>query len=128
VPATPAAAGQPPVCLDPLLPCDDFALTVTVTPGDPTVYFLRVDVRFANAASDFDLYLFDSTGAVVKESANGDGEQEAVQVQAQPGTHTYTVQVVPYDVVTGAGGDQYTSTIQLLPNAVPPEPPLQPTV
>ena len=97
VPATPAASGQPPVCLDPLLPCDDFALTVSVTPGDPAVYFLRVDLQFVNTASDFDLYLFDSTGAVVKESAGSAGEQEGLQIQAQPGTHTFTVQVVPYD-------------------------------
>jgi hypothetical protein len=128
VPATPAAPGQPPVCLDPLLPCDDFALTVTVTPGDPTVYFLRVDLQFLNTSSDFDLYLFDSSGTMLKDSTGTTGEQEAVQVQAQPGTHTFTVQVVPYDVVTGAGGDVYSATVQLLPNAIPPEPPLQPTV
>lgn len=127
-PDTPAGPGTPPVCQDPVLPCDDFALTVSIPPADTNVYFLRVSVSFANVASDFDLYLFDASGADINHSVNGAGVQEVVQVQAPVGTSEFTVQVAPFDVVNGAGGDTYTATVTLLPLQVPPEPPVQPTV
>lgn len=127
-PDTPAGPGTPPVCQDPSLPCDDFALTVSIPPSDPNIYFLRVNLNFANPASDFDLYLLDGSGNDVDHSLGSTGEQETVGVQAPSGTSQFTVRVTPFDVVTGAGGDTYTATVTLLQQQVPPEPPLQPTV
>jgi hypothetical protein len=69
-----------------------------------------------NAASDFDLYLFDSSGAVVKDVRQARGGAGGGAGPGPAGhAHRSPIQVVAYDVVTGAGGDQYTATIQLLP-------------
>jgi hypothetical protein len=132
-PYVPPAPPVSPVCLNPASPCDDFALTVAIPPADNTIYFLKVDVHYANTASDFDLYLIDADGVTVDAiSANGAGVQESFTYQVPSGTTTsYTVRVVPFDVVTGAGGDTYATTVALghaLPPIEPPEPPDQPTV
>ncbi len=127
-PDTPAGPGTPPLCSDPLLPCDDFALTVEIPPADPHVYFVRVQLSFTRPQADLDLYLLDSEGNDVKHSIGGAGAQESVQVLAAPGTSSFTVRVVPFDVTTGAGGDTYSATVTLTELVVPPEPPLQPTV
>lgn len=121
-------AGPPtePTCLNPLLPCDDYALTVTVPQGDPNIYFVRVTITFSPSA-DFDLYLLDSSGNSVSESVTGN-MPEAVRAQASPGTHTYTVRVTPYSVTTGAGGDTYNAIVTLSPLTAPPDPPELPTV
>jgi hypothetical protein len=121
-------AGPPtePTCVNPLLPCDDYALTVSVPPGDPNTYFVNVSITFSPSA-DFDLYLLDSSGNTVAESATGN-MPEAVRVQAQAGTHTYTIRVTPYSVTTGAGGDTYTAAVTLSTLTPPPDPPDQPTV
>ena len=125
-PDTPAGAGNPPLCLDPALPCDDFDLAVTIAPTES--YYLRVDLSFARAAADFDLFLYNAAGDVVDRSAGPAGDQESVQILAPPNTNHFTVRVIPYDVTTGAGGDVYTAAVTLVPVPIPPEPPVPPTV
>ncbi len=132
-PYQPPAPPVSPACVDPASPCDDFALTVSIPPNDNSVYFLQVDLHFANTASDFDLYLIDADGHTVDAiSAKGAGVQESFRIQAPSGATThYTVRVVPYDVTTAAGGDTYSATVSLSPRTAPPDPPEpldQPTV
>src|SRR5262245_51528186 len=55
------APGVTPVCSSPLLPCDDYTLTVTV-PTDPHSYAIVVTVTVTNPGADFDLYLMDADG------------------------------------------------------------------
>ena len=112
--------GTPVVCFGDLKPCDDFALTVSIP---PELYFLRVSLSLANAAADFDLYLYDAAGNVVKSSTGGAGAQESFQIEPPPGTNNFTVRVVPYDVATGSDGDTYSATVTLTATAPPPEPP-----
>ncbi len=132
-PYVPPAPPVSPVCANPASPCDDFALTVAIPPSDSTVYILRVNLHFANTASDFDLYLIDADGTTVDAiSANTAGVQESISYQVPSGaTSHYTVRVVPYSVTTGAGGDTYTCDVALTQAqapAAPPEPADQPTV
>ena len=108
-------------------------MTVAIPPTDTTIYFLKVDLHFANLASDFDLYLIDADGTTV-DAIIGQrrGRPGVVQIQVPSGATTnYAVRVVPFDVVTGAGGDTYSTNIILSPASAPtdpPEPPDQPTV
>jgi hypothetical protein len=132
-PYVPPAPPVSPVCANPYSPCDDFALTVAIPPSDSTTYLLTVQLHFANAASDFDLYLIDADGTTVDAiSANGAGVQESFTYQVpSSATTSYTVRVVPFSVATGAGGDTYSATVTLghaVPPSAPPEPPDQPTV
>lgn len=130
VPYVPPAPPVSPVCASPAAPCDDFALTVAIPPSDSTIYVLKVDLHFANLASDFDLYLIDPDGITVDAiSADTAGVQESFSYQVPSGTTiNYKVRVVPFDVVTGAGGDTYSTAVTLT-HALPPiEPPDQPTV
>jgi len=121
-------AGPPtePTCVNPLLPCDDFSLTVTIPPSDTNTYFVNVVITFETSA-DFDLYILDSSGNTLNESVTGD-MPEAVRVHAQTGTHVYTVRVTPYSVATGAGGDTYAANVTLSQLVAPPDPPVLPTV
>src|SRR5689334_17549836 len=48
-----------------VLPCDDFALTVTVPAGYETGHNLTVNVQWPTTAADFDLYVLDASGAEV---------------------------------------------------------------
>ncbi|MFI6350760.1 S8 family serine peptidase [Streptomyces sp. NPDC050560] len=63
----------------------------------------RLDVSIGNVsdpASDLDLSVFDSTGALVGQSADGDAE-ESVSI-ADPAPGTYTVQIDGYAVPSGS--------------------------
>lgn len=124
------APGVTPVCSSPLLPCDDFALTVTV-PTDPHTYTIVVTVSVTTPTADFDLYLMDADGTTVDAgSANIAGEVESLQYPVPHGTSHFTVRVTPYDVQTGSSGDTYTGTVVLArtDQLDPPDPDEIPTV
>lgn len=97
-----------PQCTNPVQPCDDFALTVSL-PGDYADQHPNDLIRFTlswtdagSGASDYDLYVYE--GTVI----NTDGTQPATvqgasqanpEVTALPvfnGTREFTVKVVPY--------------------------------
>ncbi|MEU6351156.1 S8 family serine peptidase [Streptomyces sp. NPDC047072] len=59
----------------------------------------------ADASADLDLTVYDASGAVVGQSADGDSE-EAVSV-ANPAAGTYTVEVVGYSVPAGSTAYDY---------------------
>ncbi len=79
---------------------DDFWSTHT---GD-----VKVSIKWADSANDFDMYVYDSAGNEVKHSAQGGTDSESVNLgELAPGS--YSVQVVPY-LVTDAS---YTGTATL---------------
>ncbi|WP_441247752.1 TIM-barrel domain-containing protein [Kitasatospora sp. McL0602] len=91
------------------LTCDHFDLTVDV----PADYWqdnpdggVPVSINWPDPSNDFDLYIYDSTGHEVAESA-GSTDPEATVIPNASGT--YHVLVVPY-AVTNSG---YTATAQI---------------
>ncbi|QWF83813.1 TIM-barrel domain-containing protein [Amycolatopsis sp. CA-230715] len=89
--------------------CDRFDLTVDV----PASYWadnpnggVPISIAWANKANDFDLYVYDSAGKKVAESA-GAGNVEATVIPNASGL--YHVVVVPYSVTN----DAYTGKVDL---------------
>ncbi|MFP5305070.1 MAG: sialidase family protein [Gammaproteobacteria bacterium] len=117
-------ANGEPDCADPVLPCDDFALTVELPAGfveaRPTAE-VRIAVSWENPAEDYDIFLYDADGAVVRDSASS-ANPEIMTIPASDGSTQYTVRIVPY----AAAGGSTSATITL--EAPPPgeEPPLPP--
>ncbi len=101
-------------CIDPILPCDSFALT-TDLPEELAEFFPTSLIRVLigptdspSGADDYDLQLLDSDGDVIAESTS-EGAVEGVSVVALGGVNEYTVNVVHWLV---AGGS-YSATIEL---------------
>ncbi len=101
-------------CIDPILPCDSFALT-TDLPEELAEYFPTSLIRVLlgptdspSGADDYDLQLLDSDGDVIAESTS-EGAVEGVSVVALGGVNEYTVNVVHWLVVGGS----YSATIEL---------------
>ena len=92
-------------CLDPALPCDDYALTVSVpTDLESTGKSAYIVVRTeAPAGEDYDIYLLDSDGNEVNSSAAG-GTPEEMIMNVPAGETNYTVRVIPW-LVTGSTAD-----------------------
>lgn len=114
-------AGGEITCMDPILPCDQFALTVNISDefrADEAnkKEGVRFDLNFtaANAAidaqADFEIYLFDTEGTLVAKSVSGAGIPESIRMPL--GTlknGDYVVTIVPYNPLGGS----YTVDIQL---------------
>lgn len=89
--------------------CDRFALTVNVSDefrADDAnkKEVIRVAMSFSQALDDFDLYVYDSGGALVAESSGSSGVQEAITLPLSVFKNgNYTILVAPYAVVPGDG-------------------------
>jgi hypothetical protein len=95
--------------------CDDFTLHVDTPAGYGDSHTLNIKVAWANTAADFDVYVLDEAGAVVKTAAsNADPEQ----VVLPPAAGDYTVRVVPYLPV----GSTYDATATLATTPANPAP------
>jgi len=120
------AAGVTPTCAGDALPCDQYALKVSIPPSDGTSYIVTISVGWANASSDFDLTVLDAHGNEVVQSATA-ADPEVASFSAAPRIDSdYTILVVPYSTVHGAGGDTFTGTVTLTPNVTPPPLPSPP--
>ncbi len=102
-------------CIDPVLACDQFALTVDL-PEDLGVYFptalMRIVLDDANSITgvdDFDLALYDGAGNQIASSGNLPGEPETASAVAMGGVNNYTVEIIHW-LVLGGG---YTLDIDL---------------
>lgn len=113
VPNVTGTTGDP-TCGDAQL-CDDFTLRVSVPSGYDTGHSLRIDVKWPNAAADFDLYVLDAGGREIAASASS-SDPETVLLPAV--SASYTVRVVPY----APFGDSFTGTASLVTNPVDPPP------
>lgn len=94
--------------------CDDYQLRVDAPAGYGADHQLKVDVSWANAAADFDVYLLDSAGNVIASAASS---ADPEQIIVPPNSGTYTVRVVPFAPL----GETYTASATLA--AAPANPP-----
>ena len=106
------AAG--PDCIDPILPCDQYALSADL-PEDLTAFFPTALIRVTlgptqnlSGADDYDLRLIDGNGNVLGESTSATAN-EAVSTIAFGGQRDYTVEVIHWLVVGGS----YEANIEL---------------
>jgi len=98
-----------------LTPCDDYSLTVDVPAGFDADHDLKIKVGWPNSAADFDLYVYDGSGAEVAQAASS-ADPETVVIPALAGQ--YTVRVVPFNPL----GQSYTATAELLAKPIEPAP------
>jgi hypothetical protein len=91
VPNTTGLLGDP-VC-NAVTVCDDFQLTVSTPAGYGDTHDLRIEVRWPNAAADFDLYVLDPSGAIITSSASS-SDPEVVLLP--PTSGVYVVRAVPF--------------------------------
>ena len=69
-----------------------------------------VDVSWTNPATDWDVYIYDATGARVASAATGGTNSERAII-ALPDPGTYTIRFVNYDQVDGAPVDDWTGAV-----------------
>ena len=88
---------------------EEATFTVPAPPeGDAGQVF--VDVGWTNPATDWDVYVYDETGAQIASAATGGTNSErATMLLPEPGT--YTVRFVNYDQVDGAPVDDWTGSV-----------------
>src|SRR5204863_3480434 len=87
--------------------CDDFTLSVSTPANYGDTHQLKIQIQWSNSAADFDLYVMDSSGNVIADSASS-SDPEAVLLP--PITGTYVVRVVPFAPL----GQSYTGTAALV--------------
>lgn len=115
-----------PECNNPIQPCDEYALTVTLPAGyavDHPNVSVQVTLSWTDSGSgnsDYDLYVFqgavtttDGSQQAYSQSASGSNPEVATFFNAVDGTTTFTVIVVPYT----PAGETVQVQIQLLPGA-----------
>jgi hypothetical protein len=107
------SGGDQPICQDPVLPCDDFQLTIDVPAGYLALHpdhRVLIAIDWPTAGNDFDMFLLDSAGAVVNSSASS-GRPEILSLPVTEGQRSYVVRVEPFLVT----GETYTGRITLGP-------------
>ncbi len=87
--------------------CDDYTLAVSAPAGYGDTNDLKIQVGWANAAADFDVYVLDAAGAVVASSASSADPETVVM---PPTSGTYTVRVVPFNPL----GQSYSATAAMV--------------
>ena len=105
-----STAGAP-IC-NAALGCDDYLLTSSFLVASPGAS-VRVSVSWVNPLAEFDLYVLDTTGAVVSQ-AGSSVSPNSVLIPASTGV--YTVRIVPYQVA----GDSYSAKAIFVPASPPP--------
>ena len=121
--------GQPakptPTC-SVVTPCDTFNLTVTVPASYANTYTVKTIIAYPpKPGIEYDVYIFDSSGALVTFTASG---SEPTIATFPAATGAYSVTVVPFtpDPTVPATSPSYTGTITLVPNPMPATPATQP--
>lgn len=98
-----------PQCVGTTLPCDDYLVTVSVPAGSH--YDVDVNVGWTDsggATSDFDVFVFNSSGTRVSYAASSKNPEHATFAASNG---TYTIRVIPYDT---PGTVAYNGTLQLV--------------
>jgi hypothetical protein len=98
------------IICDATLPCDEFALTVSVPAGYEANNNMTVKVEWPNKVADFDLYVLDANGAEIKAAASTN-DPEVVVIPAATGN--YTVRVVPYAPLA----ESFNASVSIAPKA-----------
>ncbi|HXM69713.1 MAG TPA: hypothetical protein VN970_01165, partial [Thermoanaerobaculia bacterium] len=107
-----AQANGTPIC-NAALACDQFALTVTLSPAVAAANKVKIEIQWPLTTADFDLYVFDSTNTLVGQSATTNDPETVILPAVNGG---YTVLVAPFD----PAGQSFTGTISLVPIPVAP--------
>jgi|HubBroStandDraft_3_1064219.scaffolds.fasta_scaffold05027_1 hypothetical protein len=110
-----AQATGTPTC-NAALACDDFTVTVSLSPGVAAANRIQIQIQWPLSTADFDLYVFASNNTLVGKSATSN-DPETVLLPAV--NDTYTVRVAPFN----PAGQSFTGTIRLVPLPPPPPPP-----
>ena len=84
-------------------------------PVTATAYQLRIQVKWSNAAADFDVYLLDASGNTVASAASS---ADPETVLAAPTSGDYIVRVVPFTPL----GQSYSATASLVAKPAAPPP------
>ncbi|HUP93062.1 MAG TPA: hypothetical protein VM074_12520 [Solimonas sp.] len=112
---TPAA----PTCQNPVQPCDDFALTVEISPAFAAAHpraRLHVNTRWpVNNFFAYNLYILDAAGAVIQYQAT-ERDPVTVSIPAAPGL--YTLRILPQQ----GSPDTLSTTVRLIADPTGPEP------
>ncbi len=113
-----SAGGMEPTCINPVLACDDFALTVDLPedyseryPSGLVRIVIQLDDPGANAAEDYDLFLYDASGTTRLGSSTSEGSTEVVSFLADGGLSEFLVRIVPFS----ATASSYKGLIELIP-------------
>lgn len=108
-PITAANALVPSLCTE--VTCDTRLLTVDLPAGywDTHDGAITIDLTWAQATDDFDLWIFDADGVLVSSSSFDVKSEHADLGELAPGT--YTVQVVPVHAVNGTFDVDATLTV-----------------
>jgi len=107
-------------------PCDTFSLTITVPSSYATTYTVKTIIAYPpKPGIEYDVYIFNSTGALVTYTASG---SEPTIATFPATTGAYSVTVVPFapDLTVSPTSPSYTGTITLAPNPMPAPPATQP--
>jgi len=115
-----------PECFNPVQPCDDFALTVTLPSGYAAAHpnaAIKVTMSWTDAgtgSSDYDLYVYrgtvtntDGSQSAAYQSASSANPEIATISPLTDGTSSFTVKVVPYTPT----GETVSVRIELLPGS-----------
>ncbi len=123
VPNASAQANGTPVC-NAALECDDFTLTIAVSPPiTPSTHRVKIVTQWPVSAADFDVYVLQGdTGENVIATAASSSDPEVAYIQ--PVNGVYRIRVVPF----APAGQSFTGTISLepLPQLPPPPPGIAP--
>ena len=97
-----------PIC-NAALPCDDYALTVSVSPATTASKLIKVKVKWTPAQAQIDLYVLNSSAQYIAASMSSStfADPDLVLVPAVSGS--YTIRIVPFSV-----GPTVTATIELV--------------
>ncbi|HTG15307.1 MAG TPA: fibronectin type III domain-containing protein, partial [Blastocatellia bacterium] len=110
-----AQANGTPICTVPQS-CDDFTLTVAVTPPITTAtHKVKVVVAWPVAAADFDVYVLQGNTLITTAASSSDPEVGFFA----PINGVYTIRVAPF----APAGQSFNATISLEPIPAPPPPP-----
>jgi hypothetical protein len=107
-------------CANPALPCDEFELTVDLSPAYLDAHpedIVLMQWRWPNPFEDYDFRVFDENGDEVT-SAGSASDPENAQIGAKNGK--YTIRGVPFTVFGGS----FTATLKLASPVEAPVPPL----
>jgi len=116
-----------PECDNPVQPCDDYALTVTLPAGYAVLHpyaGVKVSMSWVDSGSgksDYDLYVYsgtvtntDGSQAADYQSASSANPEIAVISPFHDGSQTYTVKIVPYTPT----GETVNVALEFLPGPV----------
>src|SRR5919197_778552 len=104
------------LCVSSSVNCDRYTLTFSA----PANYWdnhegsVTFEINWASRSDDFDMYILDSTGKKIQQSAAGGTNSERVSIEKLP-PGTYTVQVAAY-LVAGAS---YNGSVTLTTTTIP---------